>query len=58
MNGVVEIDGVFAGALVLIVDREREREKVLARGARCVSFNSTLCQPHDVEIDYSDLAGR
>jgi hypothetical protein len=40
------------------VDREREREKVLARGARCVSFNSTLCQPHDVEIEYSDLAGR
>lgn len=40
MEGVVEPEGDFAGASVVMVDWEEEREKVLARGARCVSFNS------------------
>jgi hypothetical protein len=40
MEGVVEPEGDFAGASVVMVDWEEEREKVLASGARCVSFNS------------------
>ena len=40
VEGVVEPEGDFAGASVVMVDWEEEREKVLARGARCVSFNS------------------
>jgi hypothetical protein len=36
----VEPEGDFAGASVVMVDWEEEREKVLASGARCVSFNS------------------
>jgi len=38
--GVVLPDGDLTGASV-IVDWEEEREKVLARGARCVSLSST-----------------
>jgi len=40
MEGVVEPEGDFAGASVVMVDWEEDREKVLASGARCVSFNS------------------
>ena len=40
MEGVVEPEGDFAGASAVMVDWEEEREKVLASGARCVSFNS------------------
>lgn len=41
--GVVVVD--LAGASGGIVDCEEEREKVLARGARCVSFSSVYrCQ--------------
>lgn len=44
MDGVVDAEGDLAGASVVMVDWDEEREKVLARGARCVSFNSVLCQ--------------
>jgi hypothetical protein len=47
MEGVVEPEGDFAGASVVMVDWEEEREKVLARGARCVSFNF-LVSFHDM----------
>lgn len=40
MEGVEVAEGDFAGASVVMVDWEEEREKVLASGARCVSFNS------------------
>jgi hypothetical protein len=40
IEGVVEAEGDFADASVVMVDWEEEREKVLASGARCVSFNS------------------
>lgn len=43
MEGVVVPEGDFAGASVVMVDWEEEREKVLASGARCVSFNSVWC---------------
>jgi len=39
LPGVVEAEGDFAGAS-LMADWEEEREKVLARGARCVSLSS------------------
>ena len=51
MDGVVEPEGDFAGASVVMVDCEEDREKVLARGARCVSFNSVLGQRCEVEIE-------
>jgi len=47
MDGVVEPEGDFAGASVVMVDCEEDREKVLARGARCVSFNF-LVSFHDM----------
>jgi len=40
--GVVVAEGDFAGASLVIVDCEEEREKVLASGARCVSLSSIL----------------
>jgi len=51
MDGVVEPDGDFAGASGVIVDCEEDREKVLARGARCVSFSSMLGQRCEVEVE-------
>lgn len=42
--GVVEPDGDLAGASGVMVDCEEEREKVLARGARCVSLSSIFHQ--------------
>ena len=36
-----EASGDFCGASGVMVDCEEEREKVLARGARCVSLSST-----------------
>jgi len=47
----VEPEGDFAGASVVMVDCEEDREKVLARGARCVSFNSVLGQRCEVEME-------
>ena len=38
--GVEVPEGAFAEALSTMVDWEEEREKVLARGARCVSLSS------------------
>lgn len=43
-------EGDFAPVSVM-VDWEEEREKVLARGARCVSFNSVVCQPCEIEVE-------
>lgn len=43
-------EGDFAPVSVM-VDWEEEREKVLARGARCVSFNSVVCQPCVIEVE-------
>lgn len=40
MPGVGGPDGDLAGASAVMVDWEEEREKVFARGARCVSFSS------------------
>lgn len=37
--------GDLDSSLGVIVDVEEERENVLASGARCVSFSSTLRQP-------------
>ena len=51
MDGVVEPDGDFAGASAVMVDWEEDREKVLAKGARCVSFSSMLGQRSEVEIE-------
>ena len=51
MEGVVEPEGDFAGASAVMVDWEEEREKVFASGARCVSFNSAVCQRHNVGIE-------
>jgi hypothetical protein len=51
MKGVVEPEGDFAGASVVMVDWEEEREKVLASGARCVSFSSVVCQRQGVKIE-------
>jgi len=47
IEGVVDPEGDFAGASVVMVDCEEDREKVLARGARCVSFNF-LVSFHDM----------
>jgi hypothetical protein len=49
IDGVEVPEGDFAEASVAMVDWEEEREKVLASGARCVSFNSVVCQRHGVE---------
>jgi hypothetical protein len=35
----------------VMVDWEEEREKVLASGARCVSFSSVVCQRQGVKIE-------
>ena len=51
MAGVVEPEGDFAGASVVMVHCEEDREKVLARGARCVSFNSVVCQLCEIEVE-------
>lgn len=51
MEGVLAPEGDFAGASVVMVDCEEEREKVLASGARCVSFNSVVCQHDGVESE-------
>lgn len=58
MEGVVEPEGDFAGASAVMVDWEEEREKVFASGARCVSFNSAVCQRHDVASECCPTAGR
>lgn len=57
MEGVVEPEGDFAGASAVMVDWEEEREKVFASGARCVSFNSAVCQRHNVGIECWPTAG-
>lgn len=53
MDGVVEPEGDFAGASVVMVDWEEDRENVLARGARCVSLSSVLGQRCEVEVKCS-----
>ena len=58
MDGVVEPEGDFAGASVVMVDWDEEREKVFASGARCVSFNSAVCQRHGGEIDCCPIQRR
>lgn len=47
--GVDVAEGDFEGASVM-VDWEEEREKVLARGARCVSLSSVPSQPLDLPV--------
>ena len=42
-EGVVDERGDLAGASGVMVDCDEEREKVLARGARCVSLSSAIC---------------
>lgn len=39
--------GVPSGVIVAVEAVELERPKVLARGARCVSFSSTTCQIYE-----------
>jgi hypothetical protein len=51
MLGVEVPEGDLAEASVVMVDWEEEREKVLASGARCVSFNSVVCQRQGVVFD-------
>jgi len=55
--GVVGPDDDLTGASGVMVDCEEEREKVLARGARCVSFNSVQHQVSYCSWYLRSLAG-